>query len=300
MTDTTAQSPIVPSPDQPVPDEFDLVCEHCGYSLVGLTSDRCPECGEWFDTKALPLARVPWLFRRRLGRISSYRQTVVEILRAPARFAREVCRPVRICISDARAFRKMSVRLAVASIVIAALLYVALTIPWVAYLSPRTLSGQRDMMVLAIAVVLTPWVVALLNLFFLLGTDLPTFIWKGLEDNPIDLAPLHHYASAPLALAAMLILPAGLSAGLNQIAPDTIFAIAAAALLILCAVVIVALLWWIPLRLMKTATGCGPRRVLMLALYLPLHWFVMLTLCTLLFVVGAMFIGKMIEWIWPF
>src|SRR3954466_9346229 len=105
----TADEPIeasaqknIPSADQPVPDEFDLVCEHCGYSLVGLTSsNRCPECGETFDPIALPLARVPWLFRKRLGRWNTYRDTVVEIIRRPREFAKELCRPVRLCADDA-------------------------------------------------------------------------------------------------------------------------------------------------------------------------------------------------------
>lgn len=30
-------------PANPVPDDFDPICEHCGYSLVGIMSDRCPE-----------------------------------------------------------------------------------------------------------------------------------------------------------------------------------------------------------------------------------------------------------------
>src|SRR5436190_1334614 len=63
---------LIPSPDQPVPDEFDLLCEHCGYSLVGLTTtNRCPECGEEFDPAVLPLARVPWLFRKRLRTLAA-------------------------------------------------------------------------------------------------------------------------------------------------------------------------------------------------------------------------------------
>jgi hypothetical protein len=74
-------------PSQPVPDQFDLVCEWCGYSLVGLTIDRCPECGERFDPSALPLARVPWLFRRNQGVISAYLKTVWMIIRQPTAFA---------------------------------------------------------------------------------------------------------------------------------------------------------------------------------------------------------------------
>src|SRR5437016_6225212 len=63
---------IVPSPAEPVPDEFDLVCENCGYSLIGLRGNVCPECGEEFDPAELPLARVPWLWRKRTGYLSAY------------------------------------------------------------------------------------------------------------------------------------------------------------------------------------------------------------------------------------
>ena len=54
-----APTSVIVSPDQPVPAEFDLLCEGCGYSLIGLMVDRCPECGASFDATALPLARVP-------------------------------------------------------------------------------------------------------------------------------------------------------------------------------------------------------------------------------------------------
>src|SRR5581483_2740977 len=116
LPNATSSEPATgqPAPDMPLPDEFDLLCEHCGYSLVGLTSsNRCPECGEEFDPAALPLARVPWLFRKRLGTLRAYRQTTWAILTRPGSFAKELCRPVRICISDAKAFRRMSVRIAV-------------------------------------------------------------------------------------------------------------------------------------------------------------------------------------------
>jgi peptidoglycan/LPS O-acetylase OafA/YrhL len=37
----------------PVPEEWDLRCKRCGYLLTGLTSNRCPECGESFDARAM-------------------------------------------------------------------------------------------------------------------------------------------------------------------------------------------------------------------------------------------------------
>src|SRR5687768_6121468 len=95
-----------------VPDEYDVLCEACGYSLVGLSGDRCPECGAPFDPAALPFARVPWLHRRRLGRWGAYWQTVRQVVFLPRAFAAELCRPVRISADDARRFRGTTITLA--------------------------------------------------------------------------------------------------------------------------------------------------------------------------------------------
>jgi hypothetical protein len=48
--------------------------------------------------------------------------------------------------------------------------------------------------------------------------------------------------------------------------------------------------WWTPVVLMRAATGCGWGRAALLALYLPVHWFLMalLTLMlTMIFLAGA-------------
>src|SRR5947207_552309 len=92
----TEKAATVPSPADPVPDEFDLLCERCGYSLVGLNGNVCPECGQTFDPSALPLARIPWLYRSRLGPIRTYFKTVWQIVTKPGSFAAELSRPIRI------------------------------------------------------------------------------------------------------------------------------------------------------------------------------------------------------------
>src|SRR5438067_3390357 len=92
-------------PARQVPDEYDVFCEACGYSLAGLMGDRCPECGKTFDPAELPFARLPWLHRRRLGKLNAYARTVFLVCFRPASVARELCRPVRISVKDARSFR---------------------------------------------------------------------------------------------------------------------------------------------------------------------------------------------------
>lgn len=44
------ESGIGPEGD-PIPDELDLRCPHCGYDVGGLTRWRCPECGETFNPR---------------------------------------------------------------------------------------------------------------------------------------------------------------------------------------------------------------------------------------------------------
>jgi hypothetical protein len=296
--DPTAIQP--PSPDQPVPDEFDLLCEHCGYSLVGLTtSNRCPECGEEFDPSALALARVPWLFRKRLGTIAAYRETVWEIITNSKRFAKELCRPVRICISDARAFRRMSVRIALLSSILGGLIFgvISVSLSWTNLWAYRSSYSARDYQAFVTGLLAVPWMLIVLNILFRLATDLPTFIWKGLEDNPIDLAPLHHYASAPLALMPILVVPLTVTAILFRIGSDD-YGQMASVVQAIFVLVFLALLWVIPLRFMKQATGCGAKRVVALALYLPAHWLLILFMCMLLYGVGCLTISKVIEWVW--
>jgi hypothetical protein len=110
-----------------------------------------------------------------------------------------------------------------------------------------------------------------------LATDMPLFIWKGLPQlKPTELAPLHHYAAAPVALLPLVLaVVIGLPAFAWYInAPPLAAQLAAVGALaaILCWLY---LCWRTPLVLMKAATGCDARRVTMLGLYLPLHWLLM-------------------------
>jgi hypothetical protein len=258
-------------PSQPVPDQYDLICEGCGYSLVGLMADRCPECGERFDPQALPLARVPWLFRRSLGTFNAYFRTVWMILRTPTAFAREMSRPVRICAADARSFRAATIWLTmlmaflcgigIITAVFTALWYQFRTWSW---LSPRE-------------IIQTVWIpiACLIAIYALLwvATDLPTFIWRGLPANPKDLAPLHHYACAPLAMAPLVLLGGLVVWGILFFTGPPMEAVGFASEAVGFGILLLMLpLWWIPVRLMRGATGCSIGRQLLLGLYLPFHW----------------------------
>lgn len=272
--DEIRSSQTTPSPDQPVPDEFDLLCEHCGYSLVGLTaSNRCPECGEEFDPLDLPLARVPWLFRRRRGRVASYVQTVCLILQNPTAFARELCRPVRVSAKDAKQFRRWTIRIAMLTCILGAIVVGVCGVVRMGSGLWGPLSHQ-EILVLILSSIMIPWSIFLLNIMFRLMTDLPTFIWSGLDGDPINLAPLHHYASAPLALAPVMLVPTIVWAlvGNGLLPSNMVFVIATDFVAVGLIALFGLLLWIVPLIFMKTATGCSGRRVLALAVYLPLHW----------------------------
>lgn len=287
-------SPAIPAPTTlfdpaaPVPEEFDVFCEGCGYSLVALSGDRCPECGRPFDPGALPYARVPWLHRRRIGRWSAYWRTVGQVVKRPGDFAAELCRPVRISADDAHRFRKVSALVAATSVLAA----VGVTF----YLTdgmPRRWQGLLGFAILMLA----GWVMAVV--FFRLVTDMPVFIWKGLPSSPEhELAPLHHYAAAPLALAplvgvVMVGLP-GLAVFTNAPAHMISFAVGPG---LVVAVGWLALCWRTPVALMRGATGATPRQVAALAAYLPVHALLMILVAFLGFAVCMAMLVPVAEYI---
>src|SRR5688572_18135718 len=283
-----APTSVIVSPDQPVPAEVDLLCQGCGYSLIGLMVGRCPACGASFDATALPLARVPWLYRKRLGRVSAYLQPLRFALFSPRRFATELCRPVRISEQDAHRFRMVTI--AVASLG-AALALAGFLQYVVGFWPPRLLSA--GLLALCAGVWLMTFV------FLRMATDLPTFIWRGLPGKSDDLSPLHEYAAAPLVLAlpgaVVLVLLIFVLGGLlvqgEQLTVD--------GTLTLVGVGLVPLLWtWLAAMIfMRTATDCTPDRILVLGLYLPVHWAMMWLIVFLVVCAVAFYGAAVLKWL---
>jgi len=81
----------------------DLFCPECGYSLRGLTSDRCPECGLLLDFIESEVSLIPWERRREIGRTRAYWQTVVLTMLRSKFLCRAAYRPVNY--RDAQLFR---------------------------------------------------------------------------------------------------------------------------------------------------------------------------------------------------
>ena len=262
-------------PSAAVPDAYDVFCEACGYSLVGLTGDRCPECGQAFEPLALPFARVPWLHRRRIGRWRAYWRTVAMVAFTPRRFAAEVCRPVRVSADDARRFRVTTIW--IATIAIALLMLVGQGTFILAATGPSlwpSIWMSLDAVWIAFGAIAFVGGMIAFHILLRLLTDMPVFIWKGLPSlDPRQLSPVHHYASAPLAFLPFIA------------APVLLTAVVAASLMDSSAPIELALwavgagcslwLWSLALILMRSASGASPRRVLLLAVYLPFHWFIM-------------------------
>ena len=81
----------------------DALCPDCGYSLRALTGPRCPECGLDLAPLRIPESRIPWVHRRRRGRIRAFYQTVYFVMFGYRMFRAEMVRPVSL--RDAQRFR---------------------------------------------------------------------------------------------------------------------------------------------------------------------------------------------------
>src|SRR5947207_11699047 len=97
----------------------DRMSQTCGYNLRGLTTNRCPECGEFFDPKQLAEARIPWLRGAAIGKWRAYWQTVAMAMFHPLKLGQEVWDAPRIDAPGAMRFRNVVLVQAVVSVAIA-------------------------------------------------------------------------------------------------------------------------------------------------------------------------------------
>ena len=91
---------VNPTPDTTTPEverlaiPYDLFCQECAYNLRGLTSNRCPECGNALDALRSQESRIPWAHRDKLGWLRAYWKTVFWVGFQYRRFCEEVAREV--------------------------------------------------------------------------------------------------------------------------------------------------------------------------------------------------------------
>ena len=88
----------------------DIFCPQCTYNLRGLTGDRCPECGIDITEIREGESQIPWVRRKKIGRIRAYWKTVWVVLFHTSQIGREVSRSVDD--RAARRFRQTTVILA--------------------------------------------------------------------------------------------------------------------------------------------------------------------------------------------
>lgn len=285
MTDVPPTIGYAIDPNLAAPDDYDVRCTSCGASVISNLSDRCAACGDPIDLDRLPLARVPWLYRNRYGVFNAYLRTLVRIGLHPIRFAQELCRPVSISRAEAVAFRRVTIWIAVLSCVVGISGAIA---------ADATSRSLRDNELVA-------WVIGVLvaipalRLYFGLVTDLPTFIWRGRDARPNELAPLHLYACAPLALAPLLGIAVISAAFVGTHMPSR-DALLTSQLTAACAVAAgIGFLWYMTALLFAVGAKLRNATQMLLAIYLPVHGVLSLLLTTLAYTAAFSVLCRMIS-----
>ena len=208
----------------------DLYCPDCGYSLRGLTSARCPECGLLLDFIESDTPIIPWERRADSDWFRAYWQTVRLVVLRRSVFCRAFYSPVSY--AHAQAFRWVSML----HVYIPLLLWLGV----VQYVYPNMLPMVADE---------TGWwfvvfVCGCVLLALLALTGIPSYFFQprylSVKQQNRAIA-LSYYGCAPLALAAPMLIALGVLAVLGGAGP---LAELAALLGALWLQFILALCWW--------------------------------------------------------
>ncbi len=276
--------PAAPS----APADLELFCPACGYSLRGIESDRCPECGFAIDRSAAAVSRIPWEHRRRLGWVRAYWRTMWMSSRT---VAGDMIRPVNYC--DARRFQLVTVLIAslplaaMAALPVPPALYqglsaslsawpLALPQGWMIDFALPFLAGVGMRVVLPIAIVL----------YFLAMTGVASYFFHPPHLTVVQqnrAVALSYYAGTPLVLLAVPTLAGWVFLLLHMYKPgwvDRVFMVASLMGFVIGLVPIVTLLllWVTSLRMLRHATVCSTARTITMALALPIAWAVLAVL----------------------
>lgn len=240
----------------------DLFCQECGYNLRGLTSDRCPECGEGLGGIRETRPQIPWVYRRETGWLRAYWRTVYHVLFREKQFCEELCRPVSY--RDAQSFRWVTVlHAALPAIMISVVLVVA----------PPTGPLLKELKeVFAAGWPLIVWNVSLL-LWLAAATGLPSYFFhpRGVSVERQNRAlALSYYACAPLAVTPIAAALA-LGAAHVQHGRDTLLL----ALTVYGGAMVFGefLVWWLMLgRLARRLLPEQRSRAMLVSLFVPVRW----------------------------
>jgi hypothetical protein len=178
---------------------LDVPCPECGYTLLGATSGRCPECGEALDAIRMTESQLPWVRRQPGGRPWAYIKTVGVAIFQPKKLVQEMSR--RPDERSARRFRLINVIVGTVSF---------FAIEAVALIT----SGALNQPVERLGWEFWTWLSVNLALPILLFaiTALPYYALRHPELSPLiqrRAAILTLYASAPLAAVFPLLIAIG-------------------------------------------------------------------------------------------
>ena len=269
----------------------DLFCPGCGYSLRGITSERCPECGLAIDRSSLAVSQIPWAHRRRVGRVRAYWRTVWFCTFYRNRLAGEIARPVSY--SDAQRFRWLTVSLMILPAVLA----------WPFVPQPAVKELCQDML---LPEPLVPYLLPLMllgcTISLLAITGIPSYFFHpGRLSIPQQnrAIALSYYTCAPLALTIALVYASiGLSFVASMVSErffhDHATLIMASTIALPCAAFVLLLYFLLNASvLLKRATGAGVLRQAMLLVTM----IASMALLGPVIVLGILWIAAYIYWL---
>jgi hypothetical protein len=254
---------------------LDLRCPACDYSLRGIESARCPECGTPVDREALSVPQIPWTHRKVIGVTRAYWRTVRLVTLHPRRLAGDVARPVSY--ADARRFQQITVLVAYVPLLVIAMGVILNNSPdnfgaFPQHFSERPLGWTLELALLPLAG-LCLW------LFLFAATGAASYFFHP-RSIPIErqnrALALSYYACAPLAVMPLIgfsvlyfyLNSRSITMGNGSLALPVIVE----SFTVLLALAMLFSLWRVPISLLRRATGCSALRVVALAIYLPIAW----------------------------
>jgi hypothetical protein len=83
-----------------------LLCPACGFDLRATEGERCGECGLEIDRAALRVSGIPWVYRKRMGRVRAYLKTVWRFSVDAQSVRHEASKPQDV--ADGRAFGRVT------------------------------------------------------------------------------------------------------------------------------------------------------------------------------------------------
>jgi len=267
---------------QSAPAGPNLFCISCGYNQRGITTNRCPECGQDFTALPPSTSRLPWLHRRHLGLLRAYWRTAAMVFFRPKLFCDQIDNP--ISLKDARLFWLLSIFQACLPLLV-------LLIYFAANKAPGRLDALKQLFFrsLYLPVPSIFFFLAGFILFLIASTGMPSYFCHpralpiGVQNKAIALS---YFTSAPIALLPLifaLAIAGEFVTRLSAISKSFHFIAALAATFMLG-------VWYIRTAGILLALSQRRRRILTVLL-LTLSWIFLLVLCLMLIPLALWYAG---------